>query len=46
MHPGEVELDDSVVRRVVDAQFPKWASLPLERIGTSGTVNLALPTRS
>jgi aminoglycoside phosphotransferase (APT) family kinase protein len=40
MHPGEVELDEAVVRRLVDTQFPEWASLPLERIGTSGTVNV------
>jgi aminoglycoside phosphotransferase (APT) family kinase protein len=40
MHPGEVELDDTVVRRLVDTQFPRWASLPLERIDSSGTVNV------
>jgi len=40
MHLGEVELDDAVVRRLVDTQFPEWASLPLERVTSSGTVNV------
>jgi aminoglycoside phosphotransferase (APT) family kinase protein len=40
MHPGEVEFDETVVRRLVDTQFPQWASLSLERVGPSGTVNV------
>jgi aminoglycoside phosphotransferase (APT) family kinase protein len=40
MHPGEVALRDDVVRRLVDAQFPQWAGLPIERIASSGTVNV------
>ncbi|MFL5921601.1 MAG: aminoglycoside phosphotransferase family protein [Gaiellaceae bacterium] len=40
MHPGELALDEAVVRRLVDTQFPQWAGLPLERVGSSGTVNV------
>jgi hypothetical protein len=40
VHPGEVAFADAVVRRPVDEQFPEWAGLPLERVGSSGTVNV------
>ena len=40
MHPGEAAFGDDLVRRLLDSQFPRWASLPLERIDSSGTVNV------
>jgi aminoglycoside phosphotransferase (APT) family kinase protein len=40
MHPGEIAFGDGLVRRLLDSQFPRWASLPLERIDSSGTVNV------
>lgn len=39
LHAGELELDDGVVRRLVDTQFPQWRSLPLRRFDSTGTVN-------
>lgn len=39
MHPGEVETDAALVRRLLSAQFPQWASLPIERVPSSGTDN-------
>ena len=40
MHPGEVAFDDGVVARLVTEQFPQWAELPLERVGSAGTDNI------
>lgn len=40
MHPGEVAFDDGVVARLVSEQFPQWAELPLERVGSAGTDNI------
>jgi aminoglycoside phosphotransferase (APT) family kinase protein len=40
MHPGEIAFGDELVRRLVDSQFPQWSRLPLERIESSGTVNV------
>jgi aminoglycoside phosphotransferase (APT) family kinase protein len=39
--PGEVELDIDVglVRRLLAAQFPRWAELPIEPVTSAGTVN-------
>lgn len=37
MHPGEVEIDADLVRRLLATQLPKWAELPLERVRSSGT---------
>lgn len=37
MHAGEVAIDADLVRRLVDEQFPQWASLPLERVASYGT---------
>jgi aminoglycoside phosphotransferase (APT) family kinase protein len=39
MHAGELEIDEALVRRLVAAQFPRWAGLPLRRIEPSGTDN-------
>ena len=37
MHPDEVVIDDSTVRRLLLSQFPEWAKLSLERLPDSGT---------
>ncbi|MCX5521748.1 aminoglycoside phosphotransferase family protein [Streptomyces bobili] len=39
MRPDEVDVDSALVRRLVAAQFPEWASLPAERLTSSGTEN-------
>lgn len=39
MHVDEVAIDDDLVGRLVAAQFPAWAGLPLERVDSAGTVN-------
>jgi aminoglycoside phosphotransferase (APT) family kinase protein len=39
MHDDEIEIDEALVRRLVAAQFPDWAHLPLRRVEPSGTVN-------
>lgn len=39
MHADEVRVDGSLVRRLLAAQFPDWAGLPLARVESSGTVN-------
>ncbi len=39
MHADEVDIDASLVRRLVSGQFPRWADLPLERVESSGTDN-------
>ncbi|MBP3961587.1 aminoglycoside phosphotransferase family protein [Paenibacillus lignilyticus] len=39
MHNNEVEIDASLVRRLLEEQFPEWAELPLTRIQSSGTDN-------
>jgi len=40
MHPGEIPFGVELVRRLVDSQFPQWSPLPLERLESSGTVNV------
>lgn len=37
--PGTPPLDDDLVRRLVAAQFPQWAGLPVRRWPSGGTVN-------
>jgi aminoglycoside phosphotransferase (APT) family kinase protein len=37
MHLDELEIDELLVRRLLGAQFPEWAELPLRRIEPSGT---------
>src|SRR5690349_15053234 len=39
MHRDELELSDSLVRRLVAEQFPDWADLPLCRVEPEGTFN-------
>jgi aminoglycoside phosphotransferase (APT) family kinase protein len=39
MHADELEIDETLVRRLVAGQFPEWASLPVRRVERSGTVN-------
>ncbi len=39
MHADEVETSVSLVRRLLEAQFPQWAGLPIERFEHSGTDN-------
>src|SRR5690348_6250319 len=39
MHADELEIDEGLVRRLLAAQFPEWAALPLARVEPSGTVN-------
>jgi aminoglycoside phosphotransferase (APT) family kinase protein len=38
MHSDEIGIDEELVRRLLAAQFPAWAELPLCRIEPSGTV--------
>ncbi|WP_078606489.1 aminoglycoside phosphotransferase family protein [Streptomyces violaceorubidus] len=38
-HTGLCRVDDRLVRRLVDGQFPRWAGLPVERHPSGGTVN-------
>jgi aminoglycoside phosphotransferase (APT) family kinase protein len=39
MHADEVETDASLVRRLLAAQFPRWAGLPVEPVPSAGTDN-------
>jgi aminoglycoside phosphotransferase (APT) family kinase protein len=39
MHADELDLDEALVRRLVAAQFPQWAVLPVRRVEPSGTDN-------
>lgn len=39
MHTDELEIDESLVRRLLADQFPVWSDLPLRRVEPSGTVN-------
>ncbi|MDT0187233.1 aminoglycoside phosphotransferase family protein [Microbacterium sp. ARD31] len=39
MHADEIAIDDRTVRRLVDAQLPEWAGLPLRRLPPIGTDN-------
>jgi aminoglycoside phosphotransferase (APT) family kinase protein len=39
MHADELEIDEALVQRLLAAQFPEWADLPLRRVEPSGTVN-------
>ena len=37
MHADEVETDATLVRRLLAAQFPQWADLPIELVDSYGT---------
>lgn len=39
MHTDEVPTDVALVRRLLAAQFPEWADLPIEPVPSSGTDN-------
>lgn len=39
MHADEVDIDVSLVGRLLAAQFPGWADLPLEPVRSAGTEN-------
>jgi aminoglycoside phosphotransferase (APT) family kinase protein len=39
MHADELHTDVELVRRLLAAQFPEWAALPVERVASSGTDN-------
>lgn len=39
MHPHEVDIDAALVRRLLAAQFPHWADLPLAPVAAAGTDN-------
>ncbi|KAM3099831.1 aminoglycoside phosphotransferase family protein [Phormidesmis sp. 146-12] len=39
MHEGEVDIDEFLVKRLVAAQFPQFAKLPIHPIQSTGTVN-------
>ncbi len=39
MHAGEADIDDDLVRRLLVAQFPHWAGLPIEPVDSAGTDN-------
>ena len=37
MHANELSIDDGLVRRLVNEQFPEWQDMPLRRVEPSGT---------
>lgn len=39
MHADEVDTDVSLVRRLLVAQFPQWADLPIDPVTSAGTDN-------
>lgn len=39
MHADEIAIDAPLVRRLLAAQFPDWADLPVERVPSAGTDN-------
>jgi aminoglycoside phosphotransferase (APT) family kinase protein len=39
MHPDELEIGAGLVRALLASQFPRWAELPLARLGSMGTDN-------
>jgi aminoglycoside phosphotransferase (APT) family kinase protein len=41
LHDYEYPVDDELVRRLLIEQMPEWSDLPLQRLETSGTVNVA-----
>jgi aminoglycoside phosphotransferase (APT) family kinase protein len=39
LHDDEVIVDDPLVRRLVDTQFPQWSDMTLRRVRSTGTDN-------
>ena len=40
LHTDELSIDAALVRRLVDAQLPQYAALPINRLGASGSSNV------
>ncbi|MFH8288313.1 aminoglycoside phosphotransferase family protein [Streptomyces sp. NPDC018059] len=40
MHADEAETDEALVGRLVAAEFPAWAGLPVRLVGSAGTSNV------
>ncbi|MHB9755799.1 aminoglycoside phosphotransferase family protein [Streptomyces sp. BYX5S] len=40
LHQDEPDIDEGLVRALVDAQFPQWAGLPLKYVDSHGTQNV------
>jgi aminoglycoside phosphotransferase (APT) family kinase protein len=39
MHPDEIDIDGSLVSRLIAKQFPRWADLPITKVHSAGTDN-------
>jgi aminoglycoside phosphotransferase (APT) family kinase protein len=39
MHADELDIDGSLVRRLLAAQFPQWADLPIQAVRSAGSDN-------
>jgi aminoglycoside phosphotransferase (APT) family kinase protein len=39
MHVDEMDTDESLVRRLIDTQFPQWSHLPIKAVNSAGTDN-------
>jgi aminoglycoside phosphotransferase (APT) family kinase protein len=39
MHADELDIDATLVARLVAEQFPRWAGLPVTRVASAGTDN-------
>jgi aminoglycoside phosphotransferase (APT) family kinase protein len=39
MHVDEIDIDDGVVQRLIDTQFPHWSGLAIRRVDSDGTEN-------
>lgn len=39
MHADELEIDATLVRKLLTGQFPHWAGLPIDRVDSPGTDN-------
>lgn len=40
LHQDEPDIDEGLVRALVDEQFPRWAELPLKHVDSHGTQNV------
>lgn len=39
LHTDSVPIDTALVRHLLAGEFPRWATLPLQRVPSTGTVN-------
>lgn len=39
MHADEIDIDETLVGRLVAARFPRWADLPITPVPSAGTDN-------